>query len=186
MLALWRWLTTKPDVANALAAIFSAVTALIALFVSVFGLWTQRRHDILSARPIPEVTVADYEDSLRIKLRNNGVGPLIVRTVTVRRSGVTETKGSVIGWMPPLPNHRRWTHFAKDLADRSLPPDGALPLLELTQVKGEDEFATCRDRVRRELQSLTVEVTYSDVYATVFPQYSKSLEWFGRNLQGRS
>jgi len=120
---LWTWLTTNHEVANALAAIFSALTALFALVVSIAGLWSQRRHDILAARPIPEVTVADYENSLRIKLRNNGVGPMILKSVSVKRRGVQETRDSVVDWMPEI--SRPWTNFSTALAGRSLAPNGA-------------------------------------------------------------
>jgi hypothetical protein len=148
--------------------------------LSFIGLRAQRQHDILSVRPLPEVTVADYEDSLRIKIRNNGVAPLLVARIGVKRND--GEKESIIAWMPPLPDGRPWTHFSTDLADRSLPPNGALPLLELTQFEGERNFADCRDLVRQTLRDLTVEVRYSDIYGTVFPPYSKSLKWFARNL----
>jgi hypothetical protein len=181
---IWNWLTENSDAATAIGTIFSAFTALIALFLSAYGLRAQRRHDVLSARPLPEVTVADYENSLRVKLRNNGVGPMMVKSVKVIRDGAT--RDSLIAWMPELPGGRLWNHFATDLADRSLPPDGAVPLLELSQLEGENEFASCRDRVRRSLKDLAVQVEYSDAYGTEFPPYRKSLEWFGRNLREHS
>ena len=86
---IWNWLTENSDAATAIGTIFSAFTALIALFLSAYGLRAQRRHDVLSARPLPEVTVADYENSLRVKLRNNGVGPMMVKSVKVIRDGAT-------------------------------------------------------------------------------------------------
>jgi hypothetical protein len=182
MSAFFGWLNQYHEFANALATIFSALTAAGALAVSGIALRSQRRHDVMSVRPIPEVTVADYEDSLRIKLRNNGVGPMVIRAVMVTRDGAI--KGSVIEWMPSLPGGRPWNHFATDLLGRTLRPDGAIPLLELTQGDGEAGFAACRDLVRRALRGLVVEVEFSDVYETTFPRYSKSLEWFGRNIGG--
>jgi hypothetical protein len=180
MLKFFDWLTKNPEIANASATIFSAVTATVALVVSIAALLSQRRHDVLSVRPIPEVTVADYEDSLRIKLRNNGVGPMVIKTVRVMRNA--ESKGSVVDWMPSLPHDRPWNHFASDLVDRTLRSDGVIPLLELTRFDGESGFDACRDLVRRALRDLVVEVEYSDVYETSFAKYAKSLAWFGRNL----
>ena len=63
MRALFELLSNEKDLANAIAAVASALTALIALFVSPWALHIQRRHNVLSIRPIPEVTVADYEDT---------------------------------------------------------------------------------------------------------------------------
>ena len=58
-----KFLIENPEVANALATVFTALTALFALIVSVWTLHIQRHHNKISVRPIPEVTVADYENS---------------------------------------------------------------------------------------------------------------------------
>jgi hypothetical protein len=176
-----QYLIEHPDLANALATIFAALTALIALVVSVWALWIQRSHNKVSVRPIPEITVADFEDSLWVKLSNNGVGPLIVKSVHVR-SG-QEERGSIIEWMPTLPNSRHWTNFAVVKTGRTLRAEGVLPLLELIQESGEVGFGHCRDMVRAALCQLTVVVEFTDVYGSKFPACTKSLEWFGRNLR---
>jgi hypothetical protein len=180
MHSVFDWLIANHEIANAVAAIFGAAAALIALFVSVVALWLQRRHDVLSVKPIPEVTVADYEDSLRVRLRNFGVGPMVITGLRVLKDGVT--KPSVVDWMPPLPNGRPWNHFAVDFAMRTLSAGGMIPVLELTQADGESQFSACRDAARRALCPLTVEIEFTDVYGTRFKAYSKPLSWFGRNL----
>jgi hypothetical protein len=180
MRALFELLSKEKDLANAIAAVASALTALIALFVSLWALHIQRRHNVLSIRPIPEVTIADYEDSLRVKLRNNGSGPLIVASLEVFNGSAA--KGSVIEWMPTLPGSRRWNHFAMALERRTIQPNGAVPLLELTAGEGEPLFEVCRDLTRAELSKLRVVVHYTDIYESALPPYEKSLAWFGRNL----
>lgn len=180
MHALIELLCQERDLANAIAAVASAMTALIALFVSLWALHIQRRHNVLSIRPIPEVTVADYEDSLRVKLRNNGSGPMIVASLQVFRGN--DVKVSVIEWMPPLPGNRLWNHFALALEQRAIQPDGVVPLLELTAQQGEPLFSKCRDLTRAELSKLRVVVHYTDIYESNLPPYQKSLAGFGRNL----
>lgn len=172
-------LRQEKDLANAIAAIASAFTALVALIVSVWALKVQRRHNVLSIRPIPEVTVADYEDSLRVKLRNNGSGPMLVTSVEVFREN--EVKSSVIEWMPSLPDNRPWNHFSMALENRTIQPDGVIPLLELTAVDGEVKFAQFRDKTRQALSKLKVVVHYTDIYQSKLPKYEKSLAWFGRH-----
>ena len=78
-------LAKDPNSTNALATVASATIAVAALFVSAVSLFVayrtlrhQRRHNVLSVKPIPTVMAADHEDSLRVKLRNHGSGPLIV------------------------------------------------------------------------------------------------------------
>ena len=180
MRALFELLSNEKDLANAIAAVASALTALIALFVSPWALHIQRRHNVLSIRPIPEVTVADYEDRLRVKLGNYGSGPPIVASLEVFNGSAV--KGSVIERMPTLPGNRPWNHFAMALERRTIQPDGVVPLLELTAGEGEPLFDTCRDLTRAELSKLRVVVHYTDIYESALPPYEKSLVWLGRNL----
>lgn len=72
-------LIAKPDVANAVAAIGSAVLAAVAVVLSLISLYLshaalrhQREHNRLTVRPLAYVVVGDYENQLFVKLRNNG------------------------------------------------------------------------------------------------------------------
>lgn len=143
-------LRSDSNAANAFGALASALAAVLALFVSCASVWiaisaarSQRTHNELSVRPLAEVTVADYESSLRVKLRNNGTGPMIVLAVTV--SDGAKALDSLIEWMPPLPGNRPWNTFSHTLRRRTLQPGAELVLLELTEHDGENNFPQCRD-----------------------------------------
>ena len=179
----------KSDVnaANAFGALASAAAAFLALFVSCVSVWiavssarSQRRHNELSVRPLAEVTVADYENSLRVKLRNNGCGPMIVLALTV--SDGSSAHESLIEWMPTLPQGRLWNTFTHALRRRTLQAGAEIVLLELTEHEGEAHFSVCRDQVRSALAPLTVNVEFTDIYGTVIQPCRKPLSWFGRNL----
>ena len=177
--AIFDFLRSERDTANAIAALASAVTAVIALFVALWAAWTQRKHNVLSVRPIPEVTVADYEDSVRVKLRNNGSGPMIIESLTVKRGA--ETKDSIIEWMPELPDHRPWTHFSMKLEGRTLQADGVIPLIELSSSEIDTVFIECRSVTRQALKELTVQVNFTDIYGSRLKPYTKNLSWYGRH-----
>src|SRR2546430_4757052 len=88
--ALLAILKFDANAANAFGALASAAAAFLALLVSaisvgisVWAVRTQRKHNELSVRPLAEITVADHESSVRVKLRNHGIGPMIVTAVTV-------------------------------------------------------------------------------------------------------
>lgn len=179
-------LKSDPNTANAFGALASAAAAGLALLVSCISIgisiWAakiQRRHNELSVRPLAEVTVADYENSLRVKLRNNGSGPMLVSAVTV--SDGKNALPCVVDWMPPLPGNRPWNTFTHALHARTLQPGGEITLIELTEHEGEKWFGKCRDLTRAALASLTVNVEYTDIYNTVLPPCKKSLSWFGRH-----
>ncbi len=185
--ALISLLKADANAANAFGALASAVAAFLALFVSCVSVWisvssarSQRRHNELSVRPLAEVTVADYENSLRVKLRNNGSGPMIVLSVTV--SDGSNAHESLIEWMPTLPKQRSWNTFTHALHRRTLQAGAEITLLELTEYENERNFSLCRDKVRAALAPLTVNVEYTDIYENVMRPCQKSLSWFGRNL----
>ena len=180
------FLKADANVANAFAALASAAAAFLALVVSCISVWiavrtlsSQQKHNELSVRPLAEVTVADYENSLRVKLRNNGTGPMIITTVQVSKG--ERNKGCVVEWMPPLPSARVWNAFSHELIERTLQPGSEIVLLELTEYAGEKDFALCRDAVRAALAPLTVSVRYTDIYNKAMPVRVKSLSWFGRH-----
>ncbi len=185
--ALIEFLRSDVNAANAFGALASAAAAFLALFVSCVSVWisissarSQRRHNELSVRPLAEVTVADYENSLRVKLRNNGSGPMIGLAVTV--SDGVNAHESLIEWMPALPQGRPWNTFTHALRRRTLQAGADIILLELTEYDEEANFSVYRDRVRAALAQLTVNVEYTDIYDTVMRPCRKFLSWFGRNL----
>jgi hypothetical protein len=176
---------SNPNVANVFATLSSVVVAFIALLISVISvgisIWAmraQQKHNELSVRPLAEITVADYENSLRIKLRNNGTGPMIITDFEV--SDGKNKKSCIVEWMPSLPAGRPWTTFSHELKDRTLQPASDIILLELTEYKGEQNFTLCRDTIRDALAFLTVSVNYTDIYNKAMPARVKSLSWFGR------
>lgn len=182
--ALLALLQKDPNAANAFGALASAAAAFLALLVSVISVWisvrtsrSQQTHNALTVRPLAEVTVANFEDSLRVKLLNNGTGPLILKAITV--SDGKDARSSLIDWMAPLPNDRPWTNYSKNFIQRSLAANSELCLLELTESEGEVDFARCRDVVRAVLARLTVNVEYTDIYGETMPPMRKKLDWFG-------
>jgi hypothetical protein len=187
MNALITLLITDTNAANAFGALASATAALLGLVVSaiavgisILAVRSQRIHNELSVRPLAEVTVADYENSLRVKLCNNGTGPMIVTNVTVS-DGSSGSKPCIVEWMPELSNRRSWTTFSNELRDRTLQAGSEIVLLELTQNKGERNFVRHRDKVRAALAPLTVCVEYTDIYNKAMPARVKDLSWFGRH-----
>ena len=185
--ALVAWLRGHSDLANVLAAVASAGAALFALLVSIvsatISVWSvraAREQHQLSVRPLAEITVADYEDCLRVKLRNHGLGPMIITAISV--SDGQRALPSLLEWMPQLPNGRSWSNFiSHDVRGRVVPAGSELVLVELTALSDDSDFGPTRDSVRSALARLTVDVAYTDLYKADMPSCSKSLSWFGRH-----
>lgn len=120
-------------IASALVAVFALCISIISLLISFRSLKIQRRHNVLSVTPIPEITVGDYENSLTVKLRNNGSGPLLIKSISVS-NGIL-SRHSIIEHMPSeLPNERGWTTFSQSLINRSLLPGNKIDLTRINRV----------------------------------------------------
>jgi hypothetical protein len=184
---LIEFLTNNTEVANALSTIMSAIVAFIALIISFISLYVahstlknQRRHNILSVKPLPEIMVADYEERLTVKIRNNGSGPLIVNGVRVEKDA--QSKSALIDWMPALPEGIYWSAFIGPIRKRAVMPGNEIILLELRGDPNDSRFQHIRDRCRATLKSLNVVLEHTDIYNSQFEPREKSLSWFGRQL----
>src|SRR5437667_2539614 len=178
-------LVKDANLTNALATIASVIVAGAALVVSVVSLFVaramlkhQRTHNVLSVKPIPIVTVADHENSLRVKVRNHGSGPLIIKYLSVEDG--SRAKESLIDCMPDIPDELLWTDFAGPIANRGVLPGSEIVLIEFAGDPANPVFAKARDRIRAALARLTVIVQYTDIYDSHFTAYVKELSWFGR------
>ena len=76
----------------------------------------------------------------------------------------------------------KYSHITGDPTGRVLRPSGKTTLLRLTGDPGDEKFAQKRDNLRKVLSSLTVRVTYADVYGCTVGTTERSLEWFGRHF----
>lgn len=183
------FLVAKPEVANAAAAVGSAVLAAIAIVLSFVSLYVayaalkhQREHNRLSVRPLAYVTLGDYQNQLFVKLRNNGTGPLVIKNITV--VGADDPTQPLIAAMPALLPKVSWTNFVEDCSGRSVPAGGELVLLDLSadSSASSGQFELSRDRVRLALGKLEVRAEYTDIYGSTLPVAKRSLKFFHRLL----
>lgn len=183
-------LARDPNATNAVAAAASAISAALAVVMSALALYVsyitlkhQQKHNVLSVRPIPIVTVADFEGSIRVKVRNHGSGPLLIKRVQVRDD--TNMKESLVEWMPELPSGLHWANFVGPVFDRSVLPGSEIMLIELNGEFEDLTFRSACGAIRDALAPLTVLVEYTDIYESTFKHYVKDLSWFGRHRVGR-
>jgi hypothetical protein len=188
MTDLMNWLTENPDQANALAAVANVAVAFaatliaaISIFFAARGLSLQRDHNRLSVVPVPFIALADFENHIRVKIRNDGIGPLLIKGITYSREGIKDEQADLVSYMPPLPITLHWSNFSSGYL-RSVRPGDEVILLELEGDLENPEFVGFRDKCRRKLAKLEVSVDYTDVYGGAFPVVSRNLDWFGRRL----
>ncbi len=181
MTGLIEFLKENPDLANAIIATIALVVSFISVLLTVVSLYLTRQHNYKSLTPIASIPVSDYEDKVAVKIKNTGVGPLVIETFRATRGERTED--DLVSLMPDLPKGMLWDTFFDDLDGACIPPGEQLEVLQLSGDLGDKRFGQARDACRKALAETTVVLTYKDIYGRRMPVVTKSLRWFGRHFE---
>jgi hypothetical protein len=168
-------------VANVVIAAVAVIVAVISIRFTNAGIKFQREHNVLTVRPIPFIALADFENHIRVRIRNDGTGPMIVKKVSAREIGKAAKFDEIVSYMPDLPANMSWANFSSGEVG-SIPVGGEVILLELLINVAKPEQIAIRDACRSALSELEVGVEYSDIYGTEFPEKVRALDWFARRL----
>ena len=160
----------------AIGALFISV---IALGSSIYFGWCTRDHNRRSVRPLVNIVPADYEHRIRVRLRNNGTGPLLLQGIVADHQ-TRGKKRQLIDHMPPMPDGLSFKIFEKPQPGRSILPNAYLDLLVFDVDQGDQAALAYRDALRQALGQITIYIQYTDLYDTKFKDYQKSLKWFKR------
>lgn len=165
-------------------AVFVASLALLvsvcSAVLSFINFRFQRRHNIKMVKPILHVGQWDYENRLYVTLKNVGSGIAMVRKMTIYNAK-GEAKTCIYDWLPPkLPpgmNYKEyWTPYTEFVVQAS-------EIINLIEVPCDIEKPVqieMREKIRRILGQLTVEVIYEDIYENRMPVKKMQLAHFLR------
>jgi hypothetical protein len=165
---------------NALTAVAALLVSLLSIFLTIATLYMQRNHNFASLTPVASILVGDYENMLEVKLRNSGVGPLIIKRVTFTDG--QRKSNELISLMPELPEGIGWSTFTEEIQDWCIAPDHEVIFMKLEGDPGDSDFAAARGHVRKALSPLRVIVDYRYIYNRKMPLKQRDLSWFGRHF----
>lgn len=160
-------------------AICALFVSAVSLFTSVYFSWCARDHNRRSVKPLPFVAQRDFEDQIAVIIRNNGTGPMILQKALT--SGPDGRSGHLIDLIPAPPPGVLFENFNKVHQIRAIRPGDEVALLILTVDLNDAAATEYRDTLRHALGSMTVELTYTDIYETKFPVYALKMLWFNRH-----
>jgi hypothetical protein len=155
-------LQQHPDQVNAIVAVLALLVSFLSIVLTVVSLYWTRQHNYKSLTPIASVPVSDYEDNVGVKIKNTGVGPLIIETF--RATNGEKTEDDLISLMPDLPSGVLWDTFFDDLDGACIPPGEQLGVLQLKGDSDDSKFRKGRDAYRKALARITIVLKYEDVY----------------------
>jgi hypothetical protein len=168
-------LSVYADIASVVIAFLAFIVACVSIWMSKNALHQQERHNVLSVKPIPFISFANYENLIRAKLINQGLGPLIVKRIEVTDGEKKEN--DVIKFMPLLPEGLFWSTYTSAFENRAMLPGGEIIFLEFKCSDHESEIQF-RDECRAILSKLTITCFYEDIYGHKGKPCSRSGEWF--------
>lgn len=84
---------------EAIVAICALIVSISTVVISWRALKIQRTHNQTSLKPIIFIEPYDYENCILIKIRNEGLGSAIVKSIRVI-NGKNEEKTSIFNWLP--------------------------------------------------------------------------------------
>jgi hypothetical protein len=176
------FLVTNDKLVTQWTAISALVVSFLSLISTIANFAMQRRHNRKSVQPIGHISVGDYENKIFVRLRNDGIGPMIVKAVKVRDADTGEVKTSIFDFLPDLPDDYRWSTFVRDMTNRAISANDHLTLVLLEGSDQDESFVTSRQLARRIISKLTIEVTYENIYGEKMAPALRKLDWFGRLL----
>jgi hypothetical protein len=180
METLTQLIADHPVRLSALVAMLALGVSFLSVLLTVASLYIQRQHNYKSVTPIARIAILDYEHKVAVRVKNNGIGPLIVDAFRVTDGDVV--KNDLISWMPALPDTVSWDTFFDNLDGASIPAGEQVTVLQLSGDPNDKQFVRGRDSCRKALSALTISLTYRDIYSCRMPEAKKRLRWFGRHF----
>jgi hypothetical protein len=157
------------------------LVAAVSIGIAFYGVKLQRQNNLMSVRPLPYISCADYEDLLWVKVRNDGVGPLLINNIRFNRDGSPADFDNLVECLPQLPRGMFWSKLSKGYV-RTVPIGADLPLIELHVDIAKLAQTSFRDECRKQLQRIEMTVEYTDMHGSKFKPISRRLDFFASRL----
>jgi len=174
----------NPDNVAVLIAGLALILSFLSTILTLCSVWLQRIHNRVSVRPIAESTFSDFEDHLAVKIRNNGLGPLIIKKFEICRENKI-IADNLIELMPSQAETISWKNFVMSINNRVLIPGEELCILDLVGDQNNREFTEFRDKVRKALAPLIIRIHYKSIYNENRPSYCSGPQKLDTPLRGR-
>ena len=171
---IYNTVSKSPDIGT----IFSSITAVIALLFSFYGLYLQRKHNRLSVKPNANFIFGNYENDIYVKLRNTGLGPLVIVKNSITFEGKNYT--AIIETLDEKLLEIVYTDFCESIDSRTLPPGDEIFLIRYQTHDRKD--AKNIKLLRKHLSKLVFNIEYKDFYNKKYPVSCRDGTWFSGNV----
>ncbi len=174
-----QWVVANKDVITSWTAILAVIASAASLVIAAASMRMQRAHYRKTVLPLGSISLGDYENHLFVRLRNDGVGPMIVNGISVHKLSSGDEVGSAL--IDFMPDGLHWETFVNDISGRVFAPGKDIDLISIRGHESDPEFVRARYQIRESLSKLSVRANYRSIYGDIgFAE--RPLDWFGRHL----
>jgi len=147
---------------NFIVSVCAIIIALASLVVTIWQGIINRKHNILSVKPIPDILTSNFENKIAVTLENNGIGPLIIKDF--RAYVGNKYRSCIIDWMPSLPEGIYWSNWLRNFENCAIKPSESKTLIEFKLDLENENQRKIRDTIREALAKVSIEFEYADIY----------------------
>ena len=148
--------------ADTIIALCALLVSVASILIGYFGLKLQQKHNRLSVRPLGKISFITFEDSIEIRIRNDGTGPMLCSNIKVYENEST-IKNNLRDAMPILQKKNNWTEI--NMGTQFVIGAGEQKtLLKISTERVTREFRDYLSQALAALENITLELEYRDIY----------------------
>ena len=132
------------------------------LLIGYFSLKSQQKHNRLSVKPIGKISFITFDDSLEIRIRNDGTGPMLVSNIKVYENE-SDIKSNLRDVLPILQKKNIWTEINMG-SQFTIGAGEQKVLLKISSERKTREFRDYLSQTLAALKNITLELEYRDIY----------------------
>lgn len=138
------------------------IIAIVAILISIYSIYIQRRHNTLTYKPIPVVVKYNYTNHISVKIWNKGTGPLIIKSVNI------DDSKNLIDVLPKKVRRFKFVEYINDFRDRTISPNSNLNMIEFkirnNHKQEEASYAKALTLIKKQLDKKVIKIVYFDIY----------------------
>jgi hypothetical protein len=148
--------------AETIIAVCALLVSITSILIGYLSLKSQQKHNRLSVKPIGKISFITFEDSIEIRIRNDGTGPMLVSNIKVYENQ-SNIKNNLRDALPILQRKNSWTEINMG-SQFTIGAGEQKTLLRISADRKTREFRDYLSQALAALQKLTVELEYRDIY----------------------
>lgn len=167
--------------------VIGLVLSVIALVCAIMFNLSTRQHNKNSVRPYPDFMFCHSDNTMFIKVRNAGTGPLILYPMTVTLDNVEKVsamscfKGVVTR---ELMKKYYELDYGRVIVEKALPPNSDFVLISLckredVKIESEAEYYHMIAKMAQTFKKIRIKAQYSNIYGDKFVKERDCNDFFG-------